>query len=397
MRPIIRIARSIPGRMRRSLSDTRQVASRAIRGPSRERDLAAQSFKAAAAAVLAWLIAGEWTEAPLSFIAPWVALLMVDATVYRSVIKGVQQVMAVVLGLLAATGAYTVIGNRTVSLALVLVPVMLLANWRRFGDQGTTGAVTALFVLTSGNPGIGEFVARLMETALGVVVGVTVNALVFPPTHLRSAHAATARIADEVAGLLEQVADGLRDGDWNIEDARDWLRRGDGVQRLVGDAWSAIGWGQESVHLLPWRRRKHREADLTHVLLPLEVVAKQTQGICRATVDAATEGMPSPDPSFISFYAEILAHGATIVRAYRGRHFGPAPPEPPQIVEAARQRNHELHERLRQRASSDDAWLIHGSLIIEVDRLLAGLAASLQEQPARAPRSRPGAQEESGS
>lgn len=383
MPTVTRAAESMSSWTRRHLSSTRQTVVRVVREPGRERDLAVQSVKAAGAAVLAWLIAAEWLTAPLPFIAPWVALLMVDSTVYRSVMKGFHQVLAVLVGLLAATGAYTLIGSRSMSLAVVLVLVMLIANSRLFGDQGTTGAVTALFVLTSGHPGAGEIVARLAETGLGVVVGVLVNAVVFPPTHLRSAYDSTSRIADEIAGLLKDIAEGLRD-DWNVEDAQDWQRRADRMQRFVQEAWSAIEWGRESVHLLPWRHRAG-EADLSPVLLPLEVVARQTQGISRALVDGATEGMPTPDPSFISFYADVLEHGAGVVRAYRGRHFGPAPPEPPQVIGAARERNEELHERLRRRASSGDTWLIHGPLVIEVDRLLNGLANSMEEPPARPP------------
>ncbi|TDB83109.1 hypothetical protein E1264_29780 [Actinomadura sp. KC216] len=377
MLSISRAAALTGRRLRWHLDNGRHVVVQVVRGPGRERDLAVQSVKAAVAAVVAWVIARQWLEAPLPFIAAWVALLMVDATVYRSVVKGVQQLLAVVVGLVAATGAYTLAGDRTVALLIVLVLVMPLANWRKFGDQGVNAAVSALLVLTSGHPGVDEIVTRLGETALGAAVGIGLNAVVFPPVHLRDARDATAGVAGEIVALLEDVAAGLRE-DWNADDARLWLRRADRLHYRVEDAWSAIRRGQESVHLNLLRQPRH-EPDLSPVLLPLEVVVKQTEGICRTLADAATDGMPSAGPPFLALYADVLDHAAAVVNAYRGRHFGPAPPEPPQILAAARRRNQELHDRLRRRTPPPDAWMVRGPLLIEVDRLLDHLANYLPE------------------
>ncbi|MGH3748793.1 MAG: hypothetical protein ACRDT8_15510, partial [Micromonosporaceae bacterium] len=58
------------------------------RGPGRERDLLTQVVKATGAAVLAWVIAGWWWSAPMALLAPWTAVLLVQATVYSSIIKG---------------------------------------------------------------------------------------------------------------------------------------------------------------------------------------------------------------------------------------------------------------------------------------------------------------------
>lgn len=358
----------------------RGVVRRVMAGPGRERDLLIQSLKAAAAAVLAWVIASDWLGAPLAFLAPWVALVMVESTVYRSVIKSAQQLLTVVAGVLAATGAYLAIGNRTAALAVVLVLMMPLANWRDLGDQGIYGPLTAVFVLTTAHPATGDNLGmRLAETALGAGVGIVVNAAVLPPVHLRNARDATMRVADEITGVLDQVADGLR-GELELREAEQWLHRADRVRYLTDDAWSAINWRRESLRLNARQPRwARRDRDISSVLLPLEIVTKQTQGICRTLVDAAKDGMPSPDPRFLTFYADVLDHGAAVVRAYRSRHFGPAKSAAPEVAELARQRNEQLHERLHSLESQDGQWMIHAPLLIEVDRLLDGLSAPVEE------------------
>ena len=146
--PPVRLAASVQSRWWTG----RRVLRRIAAGPGRERDLLAQSLKAAAAGVLAWVIASDWLNMPLAFLAPWVAVVMVDSTVYRSVIKSVQQLLTVVIAVFVATGGYLLIGNRTAALALVLVLTMPLANWRELGDPGIYGPLTAIFVLTSGQP-----------------------------------------------------------------------------------------------------------------------------------------------------------------------------------------------------------------------------------------------------
>ncbi len=351
----------------------RESVRQALRGPSRERDLLVQAFKSAGAATLAWIVAEVWLDAPLSFLAPWVALVMVHTTVYRSVVRGATQVIAVTFGVVIATSAFVLVGDRTLALVLVLVVMMPVVNWRRLGEQAIYAPLTAVLVITSGLPSWHALVSRLLETALGTVIGVGVNAFIFPPVHLRDARAAIDGLAKDVAGLLERLASGLRD-DWSAEDARGWLRRAEGIRHEIDDAWAAIRWGQESLRLNPRSRPGDRRSkDLSPLLLPLEIVGKQSLGICRTLVDAAEEGMPDPDPRFVTFYADMLEHSASVVHAYRVCHFSDETSDLSEAYDAARERDRKLHQRVREDEFQVDGWLIHGPLLIEVDRLLAGL------------------------
>ena len=61
-----------------------------------------QLVKTVAAAVISWIIATSVLDLPQSFLAPWSALLVVHATVYRTFSQGFRQVSAAVLGVLVA-------------------------------------------------------------------------------------------------------------------------------------------------------------------------------------------------------------------------------------------------------------------------------------------------------
>ncbi|MFG2577269.1 hypothetical protein [Streptomyces sp. NPDC048481] len=49
--------------------------------------MAVQAVKAALAAWSAWAVAGWWLKAPVAFVAPWVAIVLVESTVYRSIAR----------------------------------------------------------------------------------------------------------------------------------------------------------------------------------------------------------------------------------------------------------------------------------------------------------------------
>ncbi|MBO0875537.1 MAG: FUSC family protein [Pseudonocardia sp.] len=60
-----------------------------------------QAAKTAAAAALAWLVARLFPS-PQSFMAPYAAVFLMSATVYRSMLEAARQTVALLLGLLVA-------------------------------------------------------------------------------------------------------------------------------------------------------------------------------------------------------------------------------------------------------------------------------------------------------
>lgn len=71
---------------------------------------------------MAWLLAAEVFSLPQPFLAPWAALLVVHATVYRTMSRGVQQVLATVVAILLASVVGHLVPARAGSTARSTVP-----------------------------------------------------------------------------------------------------------------------------------------------------------------------------------------------------------------------------------------------------------------------------------
>jgi uncharacterized membrane protein YgaE (UPF0421/DUF939 family) len=148
-----------------------------------------------------------------AFLAPWAALLTVHATVYRTLRRGVQQVGASVLGVLVASAAGSVFGVNAISLGVVILVGLLAGSVRGLRAETTTAAATALVVLTTGYSDDGHMlVSRLLDTGIGIGVGLLVNLLVWPPLRDRSAAHQVDAIDDEIGALLSDIAGALERG-----------------------------------------------------------------------------------------------------------------------------------------------------------------------------------------
>jgi uncharacterized membrane protein YccC len=93
------------------------------------------------------------------------------------------------------------------TVALLILLALAVGNLLRLGRQVNQVAISAVLVLALGT-GYGS--VRIIDTLLGAVVGVLVNALLAPPTHVRSAAVEIVRVAEDLGLLLADMGNGLR-------------------------------------------------------------------------------------------------------------------------------------------------------------------------------------------
>jgi uncharacterized membrane protein YgaE (UPF0421/DUF939 family) len=131
------------------------LATRARRRPhralalwERERETTVLVLKAALAATLAWMVAHGAMGATTPAFAPFAALMMVEVTLYRSLLRSLRMVAAVLLGITLVTGLVVLAGTGPGVFAAAALAALALGRWRRLSDQGTQVA-TAAFIAFS--------------------------------------------------------------------------------------------------------------------------------------------------------------------------------------------------------------------------------------------------------
>ena len=210
-----------------------------------------QVVKTVLAAVVAWVVSAQVFDLPQAFLAPWSALLVVHATVYQSFRKAFHQVVAAFLGVLLAWVTANLLGLDPVALAAMLLAALLISRQRWLRDEATTIAAIALFVLATGD-GTDHvvLVSRLLDTSIGVAVGVLVNALVWPPLRDLAAARAIDAVARHVGALLLRIADEFAD-DCGEERVDEWVRASERLDDEIDHAWALVRQARESGRLNP--------------------------------------------------------------------------------------------------------------------------------------------------
>lgn len=359
-----------------------EASRRAAREQGRERDLAAQSLKSALAALLAWALATWLFSDSLSLMAPWVAVVLVQATVYQSLSQGIRQAVAIAIGTALATGTALVLGHQVLALALVLPVTLLLGNLPRFGTQGVAVATSAIFALAGGPVTLVVSAERVGAALVGAVVGIAVNALVRPPRYLRDAQAAVRDLATENAGLLDDMGEGVAGG-FDEETAEGWHYRADRLLTRVTAVRSALEWDHESLRMNVRKRRSGsalpRDYTSYDVVNTLYQLVENTRGLTRVLRESTER---SPDSQAIpdvlaQTYGRCLGDVGAAVEAY-GRFVTTADEGVRYELADAVRRSSAGHDRLSERlqlSSLPDiaAMEVLGPLLSDARRMIRQL------------------------
>ncbi len=244
--------------------------------------------KSAVAAALAWFVApfmpGSAPE--YAYYAPFGALISMYPTVAGSARQGLQSLIGLLAGIILAFGLTAFGHPMPWTVGIVIGVGVLLAGIPRLGAGRDWIPMAALFVLVIGGSDVVDFsFGYLLQTGVGVVIGLLVNLLVFPPLHLNAAAASLDQHRVALAGQLEDMGAALTET-WP-PDREDWSKRSDrlaeaahGVRRAVSDA-------DLSRQINPRRRFHYRDvgADYEHVRA-LERVTFHVQDITEVLADA---------------------------------------------------------------------------------------------------------------
>ena len=319
---------------------------------------ALQLFKTALAAVVAWVIAKEVLDLPQPFLAPWAALLVVHATVFRTLSRGLQQVAATVIAVLLASAVGELMGLSTASVAILLVVGLLVGAVPWFGAEATTIAATGLIVLTTGFRDDVMLISRLLDTGIGIAVGLLVNLLVWPPLRRRAADVALDRIDDAIGTLLIDIADGLRD-DCTPDDVTAWIERSRDLDGEIDHTWALVRQAQESARWNPRRsaRQVRDPQEWRRLLRRMEQAVAEIRSMAR-TLGSQHAHRTSWGEAFEEPWIQLLGDA--------GRATSAADSEAITTVRAGLVA---LTEELRASERSSQ-WPVYGALIINLRNIV---------------------------
>ena len=302
--------------IRRAWSSRLTVPFRpASSGPVRYwQDRTRLAVKAAIAAVVAWVLAKYAAGQSDPYFAPLAALLGVYPTVARSLRESIQYVSGFVLGAALAVPVGLLLGPGTAGIAVIVLAGLLIASWRRLGDQGAQVTFTALFaLLLGGHQPLHYLTHRMSEVAIGVITGLVINIAVFPPLQLRPAEHAVRQWGEDIAGALVVLADALTDPG---RGGQLWPQRDAKLSASAEQARGAVRHARES---LRWNLRASVRPKVPRpdgaVLDALEELTTRTRAVARSLLDTTTEDAASPVAgSFGAEYARLLHMVADAVR-----------------------------------------------------------------------------------
>jgi uncharacterized membrane protein YccC len=353
---------------------TQRVAAE-LRDPVRYTELL-QLLKTAAAAVAAWVLASSVAGLPQAFLAPWAALLVVHSTVYRTLAQGVRQVSAAVLGVLLAWAVGESLGLSTLAVSVLLVAGMLLGAARWFHDDTTAVAATGIVVLTTGVSGQDTvLVERLLDTAIGIAVGLAVNLLVWPPLRDYAAARAIDGIDDDVGELLRDMAHDLR-RPCTVEDAIGWVERTRDLDEALDRAWTLLRQARESSRFNPRRAAVPLRHGVAYeaILRDDEQAVAEVRSMAR-TIGSGIDEVVTWEPGFRDPWLTLLAEAGEAIGA----------PDSSRLVQVRADL-----DRLASRLSTADLparhWPEYGALLMNLRNVVGTMDRVAEQGPVVVPR-----------
>ncbi|MFE2068232.1 aromatic acid exporter family protein [Streptomyces sp. NPDC059467] len=345
---------------------------------------AAHGAKSLIAALLAWGGVAPWSPEGRPYLAVATALIMANApTVYRSVTKAVQNVVARLAGLTLALVTAWLMGSTAGSVAAIAV-IAVVVGPRRAVDDRLQVASTAVIALaaTTAAP-VGGLLIPAVQTLTGAVVGIVVNALVLPPLYLDESDSAVYGLARAMGTLLREMGSGLTERQLAAR-AHTWLHQARDLEKDLMDAEEQVRQADESLRWNPRCTAHARRKDGTYgeAFRTLRGVFLQVRGIARTLADNAHDDHTDHHlgQQFLDQYAEALRLAGTAVEEFAEPRpvTSSSDTAPRERLRGAIDGTLTWHDTMtdligRGTLTKPGAWHIYGSLMTDVERLLLDL------------------------
>ncbi|MFD5871164.1 aromatic acid exporter family protein [Streptomyces sp. NPDC060322] len=365
------------------LAELSQWWRRALAYSGDERDTLIVIGKSALAATLAWVIAFNALNANSPAFAPFSAVLIMQVTVYRSVLQSLRYVGAVVAGVLVQAALGFLAGPDLLTFVLVALIALTIGRWHVLGVQGPQVATAAFFAFSTytSSSGDAQRLHRLGEIVvlvlIGCAIGTAVNILVAPPLRYRSAEYGIRNLAHTLHDLLADMYPVLAEEVPDVDTTGVWRTRAERTEEVIGQARSRLRTAKESALLNPRRLlRPYREhpgfQGYEAVLGALERTLYQMASLTRG-LDRASDEDDARQP-FLQRYAAFLESLCAVAEVLTTLDETTLVPQAKRLQrladEAEARRDEVVGETHRLSVSVTDPSAPYGILVIEATRLM---------------------------
>lgn len=292
-----------------------------------ERDALTIIGKSTLAAGLSWFVGHDVMQAQTPAFAPFSAVLIMQVTVYRSLLHALQYVGAVALGVLLQGALGLLGGPDMLTFVLMSLAALTIGRWRPLGSQGSNVATAAFFAFstyisaTSTGQGFMQLGQIIVLVLIGCGVGVLVNVLVLPPMRYRSAESGIQTLGKTLCDLVGDIYPALRQGELDEERARHWRHRASSLDSIARQAQSSLQTAWESIYFNP-RSKLSRHAgrmsfdDCQRLVDALERVTYQVASMTRSFTQWSGETSTPGHRDFLHRYGDFIASLAPITNLY---------------------------------------------------------------------------------
>lgn len=266
--------------------------------PARRR-VARRSVKVALAAALATLIA-QLLDLPVPWFATISAIVAVEVTLQVSFRSARNSVLGAVVGAAGGLAMATVAKDQVWAVGLVVLVSFVAFGLARLDQVGRQAALVAsVIVLIPASTGLStpEFaLVRLVETLIGIVVALVVNATILPPRAFRGARRNLGEAYGHLATMYRAVIAAEATGERNVEVILAARRGFRASIRSVDDLWDEALSERPPTHVLAphWRATTRR-------------IWEQCAAMDDAVMDTAARGQLAPARASLGALAELTA------------------------------------------------------------------------------------------
>ncbi|POX37453.1 hypothetical protein C3486_28370 [Streptomyces sp. Ru73] len=371
----------------------RQWWGRAVGTPGHERYTVLLVAKSTLAATVCWVISYNLLQARSPAFAPFSAVLIMQVTVYQSLVQSLRYVGAVTAGVAVQAALGFLAGPDVLTFVLVAAIALTIGRWPALGAQRTQVATAAFFAFstysaaTTNTEKITQLGQIILLVLIGCVVGVLVNLAVFPPMRYRSAEYGVRSLAHALCDLVSDVYPALRDGDLSRERTEQWRSRGERAETLIAQARSGLHTARESMYYNPRRLlRRYRGAggfqEYASVMEALERTLYQMASLTRSLdrwredrEEEARKGDGRDDRgAFLLSYARFLESVSALTSVLAELEEESLADQARELCrladEAERYRDEVADEAERQGLPLTDPQRPFGVLVIEATRLM---------------------------